>query len=107
VIAMIDAGVHLQFPVGEPFDINFGKLTTQLRESLHERELLKRSTATELVLERNVAFMILTLLAHRLAEVTNAQLLRMTRSLPRATCMCGKPTIERKPLSASFREIST
>lgn len=72
-VQMIDSGVHLQFPPGEPFPINFGKMTAELHEALTERDLVRGATPTDLLLDRNVALMVLTLLAHRLAEATNAQ----------------------------------
>lgn len=72
-LALIDDGVHEQFPDGDPLDVNFGKLTHSLRDGLAKRDLVVRTTETDLTLHRNVALMVLTLLAHRLAEVTHAQ----------------------------------
>lgn len=83
-LAMIDNGVHLQFPEGDPFVVNFGKLTPTLRQQLADRDLVRHSTQTELTLDRNVAFLILTLLAHRLAEATTAQ--PMTDDAELASC---------------------
>jgi hypothetical protein len=72
-LTMIDEGVHLQFPEGEDFTVNFGKLTHRLRHELTDRGHVVKSYEHQLTLDHRVAMMILTLLAHRLAELTNAQ----------------------------------
>lgn len=51
-VQMIDAGVHLQFPPGEPFPINFGKMTAELQDGLTERNLVRGATPTDLLLDR-------------------------------------------------------
>lgn len=71
-VTLIDKGIHLQFPDGEPFDVSFGKVTPQLREALNKRDLVRGATPRDITLDRNVALMILTLLAHRLAEANSA-----------------------------------
>lgn len=83
-VELIDQGKLAAFPKGEPFELHFGKVTNQLVEELKRRDQIVDLSGGNVVVPGNTGFLVMTILAHVLAEKTKAWPLTDERELANA-----------------------
>jgi uncharacterized protein DUF6236 len=71
-IRLMDEGALADFPDAEDFELHFGKLTGQLQEQLYEREQVVRGGPGSIYVKGKTGLLVLSVLAHMLAEETRA-----------------------------------
>ncbi len=68
ILQLLDAGYADAFPEGEPFTLNFGKLTRSLIAGLKERGVDARATGQDVLVDFRVGSLVMCVLAHVLAD---------------------------------------
>lgn len=68
ILQLLDAGHADAFPEGEPFTLNFGKLTRSLIAGLKERGVDATATGQDVLVDFRVGSLVMCVLAHVLAD---------------------------------------